>query len=143
MIRATAAPRLPGLLPLAAFVALSLVMAGAVVHAASKAAPIRPSFNAYFPSDFTDAAYQKDAVSRVSKQWAVRGGLPARGSKTVIASTIARDGSLVATVVTMKSGSKEWDDAALAAVKKAAPFTGLPSGYPQSKIEVHWHFSAN
>jgi protein TonB len=114
------------------------------VHAAGKTSPIQPSFNAYFPSDFTDAAYQKDAVARVSKQWAVPGGhLPARGSKTVVASTIARDGSLATTVVTLKSGSKQWDDAALAAVRKGAPFKGLPSSYPQSKIEVHWHFSAN
>ena len=71
------------------------------------------------------------------------GHLPAKGSKTVVQATIAKDGSLAAAVVTMKSGSKEWDDAALAAVTKGAPFAALPGGYAQTRIEVHWHFSAN
>ena len=116
----------------------------AAAPAKAKAPAIQPSFNAYFPADFKDAAYQKAAVGKISKNWMVPAGhLPAKGSKTVVQTTIARDGSLGAALVTMKSGSKEWDDAALAAVTKAAPFGPLPGSYPQSKIEVHWHFSAN
>jgi len=112
--------------------------------ARAKAPAIQPSFNAYFPADFKDADYQKGAVAKVSRNWMVPGAhLPAKGSKTVVQSTIARDGSLGAVLVTMKSGSKEWDEAALAAVKKAAPLGALPGSYPQSTIEVHWHFSAN
>ena len=125
----------------------TLILAGvtaAAVAAAGKAPSIKPTFNAYFPADFKDTAYQQAAVARVSKNWMVPGGhLPAKGSKTVVQSTIARDGKLGAAIVTMKSGSKEWDDAALAAVMKGAPFAPLPGSYPQSKIEVHWHFSAN
>lgn len=124
--------------------AVALAGAGGAAGAAGKGAAIKPSFNAYFPTDFHDAAYQQGAVSKVSKKWMVPGGrLPARGAKTVVQSTIARDGSLAAVVVTMKSGSKEWDDAALAAVTKGAPFGTLPAAYPQATMEVHWHFSAN
>jgi|GEM_PF-1520567 len=111
---------------------------------APKAAAIKPSFNAYFPADFKDAAYQQAAVAKVSKNWMVPGShLPAKGSKTVVQATIVRDGSLGATIVTMTSGSKQWDDAALAAVTKGAPFGPIPGNYPQAKIEVHWHFTAN
>jgi TonB family protein len=124
--------------------AMILILAAVPALAAAGKAAIKPTFNAYFPADFKDAAYQQAAVSRVSKNWMVPGGhLPAKGSKTVVQAVIARDGKLGAAVVTMKSGSKEWDDAALAAVTKGAPFAPLPGGYPQAKIEVHWHFSAN
>ena len=41
----------------------------------------------------------------------------------------------------MKSGIKEWDDAALAAVRKAAPFAALPKSFPDPHVEVHWHFA--
>ena len=112
--------------------------------AKGKAPAVQPSFNGYFPVDFKDVSYQQAAVARVSKNWIVPGAhLPAKGTKTVVQSTIARDGRLGAVTLTMKSGSREWDEAALAAVKKAAPFGALPGSYPQSTIEVHWHFSAN
>ena len=118
--------------------------AAATPKPAPKAAAIKPSFNAYFPADFKDAAYQQAAVAKVSKNWMVPGShLPAKGSKTVVQATIVRDGSLGASIVTMTSGSKQWDDAALAAVTKGAPFGPIPGSYPQATIEVHWHFTAN
>src|SRR5262245_19420415 len=146
-VRSDWTPR-PGWRALGACGALAgLLLAGAALHGAARAegkAGIKPAFNAYFPADFKDTAYQQAAVAKVSKKRLVPGEqLPAKGSKTVVQATIARDGSLDAAVVTMKSGSKAWDDAALAAVTKGAPFGPLPGSYAQAKIEVHWHFGAN
>ena len=44
-------------------------------------------------------------------------------------------------LVTMKSGDKAWDDAALAAVKNGAPFSPLPAKYKGEALQVHWHFA--
>ncbi len=52
---------------------------------------------------------------------------------------IGRDGKLVSAVVSMPSGAKAWDDAALAAVKKAAPFPPLPDSYSLSTLDAHFH----
>jgi len=42
----------------------------------------------------------------------------------------------------LMTGSKPWDDAAIAAVKAAAPFAPLPKTYPHPTLEVHFHFEA-
>ena len=54
---------------------------------------------------------------------------------------IAKDGKLISAVVSMSSGKKGWDSAALATVKSAAPFDPLPESYGASTIEVHFHVS--
>lgn len=99
------------------------------------------TLNSYFPVNFKDAAYQKAALDKVLKAWAVPARFPAVGKKTVVQSTIGRDGKLVGAVTSLKSGVKEWDDAALRAVRKAAPFPPLGTGTREPHIEVHWHFS--
>lgn len=114
---------------------------GAVITTAALAA--KPALTCYFPVNFKDAAYQKSALGKVLKAWAVPGAMPAAGEKTVVQSTIGRDGKLIAAIVTLGSGVEEWDAAALAAVKKSSPFGALPKGFPEPQIEVHWHFSAN
>jgi len=63
------------------------------------------------------------------------------GAKTVVQSVIAKDGKLASATVSMSSGSKEWDAAALSAVKKGAPFDPLPASYRYPSIEVHFHVS--
>lgn len=97
--------------------------------------------NAYFQSDFTDMVYQKTATEKVMKTWGMPPAMPAAGKKTVVQSAIGPDGKLVNAVVTMSSGLKRWDDAALTAVKKAAPFSPLPASYKGNAVQVHWHFS--
>ena len=100
-----------------------------------------PRLNAYFATDFTDMAYQQAAVNRVLKAWKPVRPLPAAGKRTVVVSTIGRDGALLDARFHMNSGQKAFDDAAMAAVKGGAPFGEFPKGYARPVVEVHWHFS--
>jgi periplasmic protein TonB len=94
---------------------------------------------AYFASAFTDTAYEKDAVAKVLKAWKSPSGAPA-GKKTVVIAQIAKDGSADGLRFNMTTGFKPWDDAAMAAVKKAAPFAPLPKSWSYPTMEVHFHF---
>ena len=111
--------------------------------AGSAPAAGRPSLNVYFQSNLTDTAYQKKTFDRVVKAWKVPAAsqVPEIGKKTVVQSVIAKDGKLVSAVVSMKSGKKGWDDAALAAVRTAGPFDPLPAGFKPPSVEVHFHVS--
>jgi protein TonB len=118
--------------------ALTFLIATTSVVAAPK---VVPRFNAYFASAFTDAAYQKEAAAKVLKGWKPVAG-PAVGKKTVLIALIARDGTLSGLRDHVMTGVKPWDDAAIAAVKAAAPFAPLPKTYPYPTLEVHFHFEA-
>lgn len=97
-------------------------------------------FTAYFTPAFTDAAYQKEAAAaKILKAWKSVPGAPT-GKKTVLMAQIARDGSLADLRDNMTTGFKPWDDAARAAVKKAAPFAPLPKSWGYPTMEVHFHF---
>lgn len=109
--------------------------------AATAAPKVVPRFTAYFSPAFTDAAYQKAAAAKVQKGWKPVAG-PAVGKKTVLIAMIGRDGKLMGLRDHMMTGSKPWDDAAIAAVKSAVPFDALPASYPQPTLEVHFHFEA-
>jgi TonB family protein len=113
----------------------------AILTAAPALAAGRPSLNAYFQSSLTDTAYQKKTFDRVAKAWKAPAAsqIPEVGKKTVVQVVIGRDGALTSSVVSMKSGKKGWDDAALAAVKIAAPFDPLPSAFRYPTVEVHFH----
>ena len=111
-----------------------------VAWAALAAAP-QPSMKAYFASNFTDTAYQQAAVNAVLMVWKPAPPLPA-GKKTVVISTIARDGKVVETRFNLQSGSEAFDASALAAVK-AAKLPPLPKSFPASSVEVHWHFEVS
>jgi len=96
-------------------------------------------FNAYFTPAFTDAAYQKEAAAKILKAWKPAAGAPA-GKKTVLIALIAKDGTLAGLRDHVMTGFKPWDDAAIAAVKKAAPFAPLPKSWSFPTMEVHFHF---
>ena len=115
----------------------ALVLAGAAAFAAAG----RPSLDAYFQSTLKDPAYQKRTFERVSKAWKAPAAadLPAIGKKTVVQALIAKDGKLSSAKVSMSSGRKGWDAAALKAVNAAAPFDPLPAGYNYPSLEVHFH----
>lgn len=118
--------------------------AASVVLAASAialAAAGRPELKAYFQVSLKSADYQQKTFARVAKAWKqpARRHLPALGKKAVVQAVIAKDGNLLSAFVSMESGSKAWDDAALAAVNKAAPFDPLPAGYAYPSVEVHFH----
>jgi protein TonB len=117
--------------------------AAAALLALAAAAPLfaagRPSLQAFFQSTLKDTAYQKKTFDRVASRWKAPAQVPAVGKKTVVQARIARDGRLISAEVSMSSGVKAWDAAALAAVKSAAPFDPLPAGYGYPALEVHFH----
>jgi outer membrane biosynthesis protein TonB len=125
-------------------VALAALIAGLGWLAASAAPPDKkaaaPRLDVYFASDFTDTAYQQAAFKKVLAAWKPKGPAPAKGGKTVVITTIARDGKLLDAYFNAKSGSDPWDAAAIDAVKSAAPFGRLPASYLRATAEVHWHF---
>jgi protein TonB len=123
--------------PAAAAVLVSLVSAAAAPLLAAG----KPSLNVYFQKTLTDAAYQKKVFDRVAKSWQRPAALPAVGKKAVVQAVISKEGKLASAMVSMASGSKGWDDAALAAVKAAAPFEPLPVDYGYRSVEVHFHFA--
>jgi protein TonB len=121
--------------------ALASALLAATLAPALFAAGGHPKLNAYFQSTLTDAAYQQKAFARVAKAWKQPAHPPAAGKKVVVQALLDIDGKLLNAAVSMESGSKQWDAAALAAVKKAAPFDPLPKGYPQQTLEAHFHVS--
>ncbi len=100
----------------------------------------KPNLRAFFASDFTDAAYQQKTFEKVGKAWKRPAEMPEAGSKSVVIATILRDGSLLERKLHHESGSKAWDEAAMNAVKAAAPLDPLPKSYPRTSVEVHFHF---
>jgi len=121
--------------------ARAAVCALVLVAAATAAAAGRPSLNVYFQSTLADQSYQRKTFDRVAKTWKTPRATPKVGAKTVVQAVIAKDGKLASAAVSMSSGVKEWDDAALAAVKKAAPYDPLPAGYKYPSLEAHFHVS--
>ena len=103
----------------------------------------RPELKVYFQSNLTDAAYRKKTFDRAAKVWKAPAAsqVPEVGRKTVVQAVIGRDGAVTSAVVSMKSGKKGWDDAALKAVRSASPFDPLPAGFKPPSVEVHFHVS--
>jgi periplasmic protein TonB len=118
-------------------VALLALVAAPVALAAAGS----PRLEAFFQSELKSTDYQQKAYSRVAGKWRQPGpkGRPALGRKTVVQAVIRRDGTLASAEVSTPSGSKAWDEAALAAVKKAAPFPPLPESYAISTLDAHFH----
>ena len=95
-----------------------------------------PQLQAFFPTSVQDVPYQQKVFAKVESAWRPSKARPPKNGKAVVRAVIAADGTLVSTTLHHLSGSKAWDEAALAAVKKAAPF---PKSAAQA--EVHFHFS--
>jgi len=121
----------------------ALAVLFAVLVAVPALAAGRPSLNAYFQSNLKDSAYQKKTFDRVARAWKAPAAsqVPEVGKKTVVQAVIAKDGKLVSAVVSMSSGKKGWDGAALAAVRTAAPFDPFPGSFGAPTLEVHFHVS--
>jgi len=108
-----------------------------------KAAPAPqpgPRLNAYFAKGFEDAAWQRAAFDKVARSWKAASP-PEVGKKAVVISTITRDGKVMEAKIGTPSGSEGWDQAAVEAVKSAAPFPPLPRSWAGTSLEVHWHFA--
>ncbi|WP_232293221.1 TonB family protein [Stigmatella aurantiaca] len=97
----------------------------------------------FFQGQLDSADYQKKVFDRVARSWKQPSArhAPGPGKKAIVQAMVSQDGKLISTALLMESGSKVWDAAALAAVKKAAPFPRLPEGSASPSLEVHFHWS--
>jgi protein TonB len=94
----------------------------------------------FFPADFSDQAYQQKVYGKVAGSWRAPAEHPKAGGKSVVIATIVRDGTAPDVRLHHRSGSKAWDEAALATLHRARPFAPLPKRYSPASVEVHFHF---
>ncbi len=99
----------------------------------------RANLQAYFQQTLTSTDYQQKAFAKVATKWRQPSRKPALGKKAVVQVLIGSDGKLLSAELSLKSGSDPWDQAALSAVKKAAPFPPLPKSFPAPSVEAHFH----
>ncbi|RYZ45874.1 MAG: TonB family protein [Myxococcaceae bacterium] len=125
-------------IPTPAVVVLALALASGALAASGS-----PQLQTYFQGTVDSPAYQQQAFERVAKRWRQPGpkGTPALGKKAIVQAILDKDGKLLSTAILTESGSKAWDAAALAAVKKAAPFPPLPRTTTAATLEAHFHFA--
>ena len=116
------------------------VAATSAVAAGAAAPSCHPRLQVFFAADFKDEAYQKKAYQKAASAWTRPKESPKPGGKAVVIVTIGSDGKTSEPVLHFKSGSEAWDAAALAALKKAAPFDPLPKSAARGVVEVHFHF---
>ena len=115
------------------------LLAGLLLLALPALAAGRPSLNVYFQSTLKDPGYQKQVFQKVAGIWKAPSSSPAVGRKCVVQAVISRDGRVQSAFVSMESGVKAWDKAALAAVEKSSPFPPLPAAYDLKTLEAHFH----
>lgn len=106
---------------------------------------LAPSHNSaslpvYSPSDptilrdFLQVVSRRIAKSKRYPKWAMDAGLE---GKVVVRFTILRDGSLGEAFLLVKSsGTEILDNAAVAAIKKAAPFPSLPTTLRREQLQI-------
>ncbi|RKH36177.1 TonB family protein [Corallococcus praedator] len=125
-------------IPTPAVAVLALALASGALAASGS-----PQLQTYFQGTVDSPTYQQQTFQRVAKHWKQPGpkGTPALGKKTIVQAILDKDGKLLSTAVLTESGSKAWDAAALAAVKKAAPFPPLPKTTASATLEAHFHFA--
>ncbi|WP_415829664.1 TonB family protein, partial [Corallococcus exiguus] len=125
-------------IPKTAVVVLALALASGALAASGS-----PQLQTYFQGSVDSPTYQQQAFQRVAKAWKQPGpkGTPALGKKTIVQAVLDKDGKLISTAILTESGAKAWDAAALAAVKKAAPFPPMPKGTTTPTVEAHFHFA--
>jgi protein TonB len=121
----------------------AILLAAALLAAGAALAAGRPSLECYFQTTLHDPVYQKKTYEKVAAKWKTPAAadVPAVGKKAVVQAVIAKDGTLATTEVSMSSGKKGWDAAALRAVQAAAPFDPLPAGFAFPSVQVHFHVS--
>jgi colicin import membrane protein len=85
--------------------------------------------------------YANVVSSRVHNNWSIPPELKPRGNiETIIEIKIMRDGSLSYAGFEKRSGNSFYDESAMKAVKKSAPFPPLPGGFPYNIMEIGIRF---
>lgn len=99
----------------------------------------RPGVDALKEPDF--GPYMRELQRRIKRRWN-----PPRGNESkrvVLMFTLSRDGRLLSLKMHKTSGIPESDQAAIQAVKEAAPFRPLPPEYRGNDIDIQFTFDYN
>jgi|GEM_PF-2415993 len=112
----------------------------------SAAAPNSNRFNRFAAGidarqDVTIASYLEQLQQKVRQQWVP--GLTHTSRRTVLHFTVDREGEVNNLQVAQTSGSSDTDQAALSAVKRAAPFGSMPTSYRENHIDIEFTFKIN
>jgi periplasmic protein TonB len=94
----------------------------------------------YFQSVPANPAWQQKVYEKVSRAWVAPAAKdsPKPGQKTVVQVVVDGKGAIVSTLVSMESGAAKFDAAALAAVKRAAPYPAPLSSPAEFHVHVTW-----
>ncbi len=101
--------------------------------------PGRPGVDALPDPDF--GPYMDEVKRRIKRNW--RPPTAQEDKRIRVLFKVAKDGRLTSLVVEQSSGSREADQAALAAVKLSAPFRPLPVGYRYPEAAIQFMFDYN
>lgn len=85
--------------------------------------------------------YLEQLQQKVRRQWMPQ--LTQSSWKTVIYFSVRRSGEVSNIQIARPSGHSATDEAALSAVKRAAPFAPLPTEYTQDQINIQFTFNIN
>lgn len=99
----------------------------------------RPGVDALKEPDF--GPYMMELQRRIKRRWN-----PPRGNESkrvVLLFTVSKDGRLLSLKLNKTSGVPEADQAAIRAVKEAAPFRPLPPEYRGDDIDIQFTFDYN
>ncbi|NJM70999.1 MAG: energy transducer TonB [Scytonema sp. RU_4_4] len=86
-------------------------------------------------------AYLQQLQEQVKQQWIP--GLTQSSQRTVLHFIVSRAGLVSHLRVAQTSGFSATDEAALSAVKRAAPFASFPTAYTENYISIQFTFNIN
>ena len=91
--------------------------------------------------DIYTVAYMNRLQNKVKSNWVISHGEP--DVKTVVAFKITKDGKITNAVITNKSGDDEFDQNALSAIYKSAPFENIPQSINGDNLSINFVFNQN
>jgi TonB family protein len=78
---------------------------------------------------------------QVRQQWIP--GMTQNSRRTVVFFTVTRSGQVTNLRIVRPSGSNATDTAAVGAIRRAAPFAPLPSGFAYNSLKISFTFNIN
>ncbi|MGL4620571.1 MAG: energy transducer TonB family protein, partial [Chroococcidiopsis sp.] len=78
---------------------------------------------------------------QVRQQWIP--GMTQNSRSTVVFFTVTRSGQVTNLRIVRPSGSNTTDTAAISAIRRAAPFAPLPSGFAYNSLKISFTFNIN
>lgn len=91
--------------------------------------------------DVDMGSYLQQLQRQVRQQWIP--GMTQNSRSTVVFFTVTRSGQVANLRIVRPSGSNTTDTAAISAIRRAAPFAPLPSGFAYNSLKISFTFNIN